>query len=112
MLPQQHRLTASNDFQLVSRRGRRRTQQSIVVQALIPHSQCPHGTSIAPPARVGVVVSKKVGSAVARNRVKRRLRAQMVPHLSALKPASLVVLRARHGAASATSAEFSAQLAE
>jgi ribonuclease P protein component len=48
---------------------------------------------------VGLVVGRKVGSAVQRNRVKRRLRHLVRPHLSALPAASTVVLRALPGAA-------------
>lgn len=43
---------------------------------------------------VGFVVSKAVGNAVVRNRVKRRLRALVADRMSTLPPGSLVVVRA------------------
>lgn len=46
------------------------------------------------PARAGFVVSKAVGDAVTRNRVKRRLRHLMRDRLSALPASSLIVVRA------------------
>jgi ribonuclease P protein component len=56
------------------------------------------------PALVGFVVSKAVGNAVVRNRVKRRLRASIASRLKQLPLGSLLVVRAL---APAASAEFS-----
>lgn len=50
---------------------------------------------------VGFVVSKAVGSAVCRNRVRRRLRHLSRPHLTGLNAGTLVVVRALPPAASA-----------
>ena len=47
-----------------------------------------------PPARAGFVVAKTVGTAVVRNRVRRRLRALIRPHLDALPAGSAIVVRA------------------
>ena len=47
--------------------------------------------------RVGFVVSKKIGNAVVRNRVTRRLREIVRPHLETLPPGSAIVLRALPG---------------
>jgi ribonuclease P protein component len=47
--------------------------------------------------RVGFVVSKKIGNAVVRNRVTRRLREIVRPHLESLPAGSAVVLRALPG---------------
>src|SRR5437763_14902199 len=58
-------------------------------------------------ARVGLVVSSKVGGAVLRNRVKRRLR-EAVRHELHRLPALDVVLVARSSAAAATTDEFRA----
>jgi ribonuclease P protein component len=52
-------------------------------------------------ARAGVVVGKRVGNAVQRNLVKRRLREHLRNHLPALPEGSLVVVRALPGAGSA-----------
>jgi len=61
-------------------------------------------------ARVGLVVSKAVGGSVVRNRVKRRLRHQVAPHLDTLPPGTSVVLRALPPAATASSAELAEEL--
>lgn len=53
------------------------------------------------PAMVGFVVSKAVGNAVARNLVKRRLRAAMARHVASLPDGSTTVVRALPAAAAA-----------
>lgn len=60
--------------------------------------------------QVGFVVSKKVGSAVVRNRVKRRLRHLSADRLDAVPPSSRIVIRALAPAADASSAVLSADL--
>jgi ribonuclease P protein component len=62
------------------------------------------------PARVGFVVSKAVGSAVTRNRVKRRLRHLMRERVAGLDEGSLVVVRALPAAADAPYADLGAEL--
>lgn len=62
------------------------------------------------PPRVGFVVSKNVGGAVVRNRVKRRLRAQATPLLPTLPAGVDVVVRAQPEAAERTSAELGSEL--
>lgn len=68
MLPRARRLRRSGDFTETFRRGSRAGTSSVVVHVAV-------GTLNPPgPTRVGFVVSKAVGNAVVRNRVKRRLR--------------------------------------
>src|SRR5699024_7281572 len=62
------------------------------------------------PPRVGFIVSKAVGGAVVRNRVQRRLRHMMRPRLGDLPNGSLLVVRAKPGAATARFEELDAQL--
>jgi ribonuclease P protein component len=62
------------------------------------------------PARVGLVVSRAVGPAVVRNRVKRRLRHLVRGHLAALPGGSLLVVRASPRAAMACQADLAADL--
>jgi ribonuclease P protein component len=70
-------LTRSQDFYTVRQQGRRWRGKLISLSVLpsgLPHS------------RYGFVVSRSVGAAVVRNRVKRRLRAAihtLLPHLTA-----------------------------
>jgi len=62
------------------------------------------------PARVGFVVSRAVGSAVTRNRVRRRLRELMRGYLQSLPGGSLLVVRANAAAAHASQTDLAADL--
>jgi ribonuclease P protein component len=62
------------------------------------------------PPRVGFVVSKAVGSAVVRNRTKRRLRALAHERLGVLPAGTDVVIRANPAAAQADSADLGHEL--
>ena len=62
------------------------------------------------PARVGFIVSRAVGPAVVRNRVRRRLRHLVAGYLHSLPRGSLVVLRANPPAATASQADLAADL--
>lgn len=59
---------------------------------------------------VGFVVSKAVGNAVVRNRVKRRLRALVADRMTTLPSGSLVVVRALPASAEADFARLSTDL--
>lgn len=60
--------------------------------------------------RVGLIVSRAVGPAVVRNRVRRRLRHLAAEHVQSLPRGSLFVLRANPQAATASQAELAAEL--
>jgi ribonuclease P protein component len=62
------------------------------------------------PVRVGFVVARSVGSAVTRNRVKRRLRHLMSARLDTLPAASRVVVRALPAAAEASYRDLGTEL--
>ena len=62
------------------------------------------------PARVGFVVSKAVGPAVIRNRVKRRLRHLARESATDLPGSAVLVVRALPAAATANYAELAADL--
>ena len=62
------------------------------------------------PARVGFVVSRAVGSAVVRNRVRRRLRHLARGYLGSLPGGSLLVVRANPRASTARQADLAAEL--
>jgi ribonuclease P protein component len=63
------------------------------------------------PSQVGLVVSKAVGPAVTRNRVKRRLRHLAREHVSSLPGSAVLVIRALPEAASASYEELGSDLA-
>ncbi|HEY9854433.1 MAG TPA: ribonuclease P protein component [Stenomitos sp.] len=94
MLPPGARLRRSSEFRAVFESGKAYPDALVVlhVQALPDRpGEC----------QVGFSVSKKVGGAVVRNRVKRRLRAIVAHHLPELIPGHHLVLRARPPAAQA-----------
>jgi ribonuclease P protein component len=62
------------------------------------------------PARVGFVVNRQVGTAVVRNKVRRRLRHLMRGYLGSLPGGSLLVVRADPRAATARQADLAAEL--
>lgn len=62
------------------------------------------------PPRIGFIVSRAVGQAVVRNKVKRRLRHLAAGYLHSLPRGSLLVLRANPQAATARQAELAAEL--
>ena len=115
-MPTYARMRRSEDFRRTVRLGVRTGRRTLVVHAfraqpaspVVDHSAAAAATRGEEP-RVGFVVSKAVGSAVCRNRVRRRLRHLSRPHLSELTPGTLVVVRALPPAGSAGS-ELSADL--
>jgi ribonuclease P protein component len=85
-----------------SRAGRPRLVGHLLVRDDALHQQ--------EPARVGFVVSRAVGSAVTRNRVKRQLRALVRGYLQSLPHGSLLVVRATAAAAHASHPDLAADL--
>ena len=59
---------------------------------------------------IGLVVSKAVGNAVVRNKVRRRLRSVLRGYLPTLPGGSLLVVRAHPQAAAARQADLAAEL--
>jgi ribonuclease P protein component len=82
-----------SDFTAAVRGGRRAGRRTLVVHLSRARTQAP--------TRVGFVVSKAVGNAVVRNRVKRQLRHLARERVSLLPAGSLVVVRANPAAATA-----------
>lgn len=74
MLPTAARLRNSDEFRTTVRRGVRVGRPTLVVHADLAKQTPIETPSEQASAKVGFVVSKKVGNAVTRNRVKRRLR--------------------------------------
>ena len=90
MLPKAARMRSSGEFRDAVRSGVRTARRTLVV----------HATSTAETdVKVGFVVSKAVGNAVTRNRVKRRLRHLCRTELAATPGGTRIVVRALPGAA-------------
>jgi ribonuclease P protein component len=94
------------EFALAVRAGARAGRPSVVGHLLVRAN----GIHDSEPARVGFVVSRAVGSAVTRNRVKRRLRELMRGYLQSLPGGSLLVVRANAAAAHASQPDLAADL--
>ena len=106
MLSASHRLSTAADFRQAVRRGRRAGGPLVVVHLVTTNVDKPTNE----PPRVGFVVSKTVGPAVTRNRVKRRLRHLMRQRVDTLAPDSLLVVRAQPASALATYRDLEADL--
>ena len=104
MLPAESRMRRSAEFGLTVRRGSRAGRALLTGHLLLragEEAQSP---------RVGFVVSKAVGNAVVRNKVRRRLRSVLRDYLPGLPGGSLLVVRAHPQAAAARQADLAAEL--
>ncbi len=97
-MQKQYRLQKNKAFQYVYHRGRSASCHDLVLLVA-------KGRGL----QVGFSVSKKVGNAVTRNKVKRRLRECFRPHLGDVKNA-LYVFVARPSAANATFSSLQQQV--
>ena len=104
MLPAESRMRRRRDFSLAVRQGSRSGRTLLTGHLLVPVGDG-HG-----PARAGFVVSRSVGMAVVRNKVRRRLRVLVRKYLSSLPGGSLLVVRAHPQAATARQADLAAEL--
>ena len=91
----------SRCFQHIQRRGRRRVGDLVIVITRRGRQ---------PWTRLGLTVSRKVGGAPTRNRVKRRLREIFRRHKTAFPEQQDVVIIARRAAATATFQALEAQV--
>jgi ribonuclease P protein component len=104
VLPARHRLRTSADFTSAVRGpGAKRAGGRLIVV----HVNQTDARADLPP-RVGLVVSKAVGSAVVRNRTKRRLRHVAASHIAEIPCGTDVVVRANPSAADADYPELEA----
>lgn len=93
MLAKTHRVVRAEDYRGTVRRGRRITSSSLVAYVLKRADDAP--------VRFGFIVSKAVGNAVTRNRVRRRLKAASFQLLDTVPAGTDIVVRALPGAAQA-----------
>jgi len=96
------RITRSEDFQLIQRTGRRRRSRHLVMVWLRSDRDHP---------RFGLAVSRKVGNAVIRNRVKRWLRESIRRQRHGLTSVDVVII-ARSGAGVSGYARLFAEVGE
>lgn len=103
MLPVAARMRHRTEFTAAVRTGSRYGRRLLVGHLLAR-------PGVTDPARIGFIVSRAVGPAVVRNRVRRRLRHLAAGYLQALPQGSLLVLRANPPAATARQADLAAEL--
>jgi ribonuclease P protein component len=114
MLPAANRLRDSSEFAVAVRSGRRVGRGAVVVHLKIDNTADQPGTPLpgcvtssagggfdAVVSKAGFVVSKAVGGAVVRNKVKRRLRHLVAERLPHYPPGTTLVVRALPAAAGA-----------
>lgn len=101
LFPPACRMRHRRAYQAVQSLGRKRHTRHFVVIVM----QKPDG-----PTRLGLTVSRKVGGAVQRNRLKRRLREFFRLNYQQLAPASDLSLIAKAGAASLSTARIREEL--
>ncbi|WP_322748695.1 MULTISPECIES: ribonuclease P protein component [unclassified Frankia] len=114
MLPVRNRVRTRAEHAQVGRGGGRIRSGPLVVHSLTVDNK-PEGSDLVddadaatalPPPRVGFVVSRKVGNAVVRNRVRRRLREQVRARLDHVPAGTLMIVRALPDSATASSDEL------
>jgi ribonuclease P protein component len=96
------RLASPSDFKRVRLTGKAHAHPLVVLHA---------APSPLPTARVAVSAGRSVGSAVERNRAKRRLREAARPHLASIPPGWDLILVARAPISRATWPEIQAAVA-
>ena len=101
--PKAARLTRAGEFRRVKEKGRSWPGRFLVLGVL------PDAAPADTDSRIGFVTSRRVGGAVVRNRVRRRLREAVRHSRPRLKPGCWLVVVARYTAARAGAAELAAE---
>jgi ribonuclease P protein component len=105
VLSARNRMTRSTEFDTTVKYGMRAVQPDLVV-----HYRRGRTPEEETGPRIGLVISKSVGSAVERHRVARRLRHVVRPMLADLHRADAVVIRALPSSREVSSARLARQL--
>ena len=100
--PKAARIRRRREYLRLQRDGRRRHTAHLVLI---------HRPNVGPLSRLGVTVSKRVGNAVVRNRVKRLLREVFRRHRLKIQPSRDLVVIAKPGAETLTYAQAATELA-
>lgn len=103
--PRERRLRSAADFAAVRQRGRRINSAHL----MLSYARRSEAQSTEAPTRVGFSVNKRVGDAVRRNLVKRRLREQVRRFLWNVAPAWDMIITAKPGAAEVDFATLGAE---
>jgi ribonuclease P protein component len=103
------RLRSRRDFERLTREGERRSAGALIV--FLGRGPRRGRDDAGPRPRLGVTASRKVGDAVVRNRVKRRIREAFRAQRGLLPPGSDLVVIARPAAAALGGRELAANLA-
>ena len=93
MLAKSARLTESGDFARATKSGIRYSSTNFVGYLYL--------TQLDQPARAGLIISKGVGSSVARHRLARKIRHCIFDHYTQLPIGSLLVIRGLNNSAAA-----------
>ncbi len=101
-MKRRHRLSRSRDFDAVYRKGRSVSTRFLVLYSFVREDEDAAATN---GARLGLAVSRKIGGAVTRNRLKRQLRAAFDELRDTVPGGRDYVLIARPGLADAVEAQ-------
>jgi ribonuclease P protein component len=110
VLPAGSRLRRRADFSSTLRQARGVRGAGLLVAHVAPPGTTTTDVPETPPTQAGFVVSRAVGPAVTRNRVRRRLRHLVAAQLELLPVGSRVVVRALPASATASYAELDVAL--
>ena len=94
--PRASRLNRASEFNLVKTSGKSWTGRHLVLATLVRHEGL----------RIGIITTRRIGSAVARNRVRRKIREIFRLNRPRLKSGYWLVTIARHSAANASYTEL------
>ncbi len=104
--PKSARLVFSSEFLRVKKEGLSYASRTMILGFL---KNADASTPSPAPARTGLITSRRVGNAVVRNRVRRRLREMVRLDRPRLLPGAWLVLIARRAAVDASFAELQAE---